>query len=74
MLASATQGLQLTSSSLIVTVAVEGLPMVAPPVGAERVAVKVSFDSSFESPTIGTWSVLLLLSPLPHERTAFETA
>ena len=62
------------SSSVIVTVAVAGLPIVAPPVGAERVAVKVSFGSSVVSPTIGTTIVLLAVSPLVQVTTPLVIA
>ena len=52
------------SSSVIVTVALDGLPSVAPPVGLDSVTVNVSFGSSRVSFVIGTENVLLAVSPL----------
>jgi hypothetical protein len=52
------------SLSVIVTVALDGLPSVAPPVGLESVTVNVSFGSSRVSFKIGTENVLVAVSPL----------
>jgi hypothetical protein len=52
------------SLSVIVTVALDGLPRVAPPVGLDSVTVNVSFNSSRVSFVIGTENVLLAVSPL----------
>ena len=73
-LASATHGAQVMSSSEIVTVEVGMLPIEAPPVGAESVAVKVSLGSSTASSSSRTSIVLLAVSPLPQERMPFEIA
>jgi len=51
------------SSSIIVTVVLEGLPNVAPPMGLESVTVKVSFPSYAESSVIGMLIVYVLVSP-----------
>jgi hypothetical protein len=50
-----------TSSLLIVTVAVDGVPSVAP-VGADSATVNVSLASNTVSPMIGTL-IVLLVSP-----------
>jgi hypothetical protein len=52
------------SSSVIVTVALDGLPNVAPPVGLDSITVNVSFGSSRVSFVIRTENVLLAVSPL----------
>ena len=48
-----------TSSSLMVSTAVTGVPSVAPPVGFDRASFTVSLGSSTLSFTIGTVNVLL---------------
>ena len=49
---------------MIVTVALDGLPSVAPPVGLDSVTVVVSSTSSRASFVIETMNVLFAVSPL----------
>jgi hypothetical protein len=56
------------SSSIIVTVELDGLPSVAPPVGFDSVTVNHSLGSFRVSFVIATENVLLAVSPLVQER------
>jgi hypothetical protein len=65
--ASATQGEVSMSSSSMVTTALDGVPIAAPPVGEARPTVKVSSLSLVVSSSTCTCTCLAAVSPSPKE-------